>query len=458
MADRAIGELPVAPALYDDSLIPLEQQGEARSISGALIAKFAREEGAADVRRAVDAAKRADEAKAATEDLLNQAETALTDTKAAQAAAENARDEAKAAQTAAETAKAEAESAKADAETAAASADASRTAAAASAAEAEAAARTAADDTRELLAGYVTAAEAAKDAAAASQTAGARSEANAAQSAGDARSALEAAQTAQSAAETAQALSESARADAAERAAEAARSADKAAQYSGKPPIIQEGTWWTWDAEEQSYADTGHEARGPRGLTGDKGETGTGIGSIELSEGNHAPGSFDTYTVTLTDGREIRLEIYNGMDGTGAGDMRAAVYDPQGRRTDIFAYVDAAMEELQGRLHFDELPTEGSRNPVTSAGVYEAIRRHDLDPAAHPPKRHVLEVRVRDPGKTDFGLGGGEEGVVALDTEAYSGMAEISVIVSGKEYDAKNLSSQGEAAPSGTLIIKKMED
>ena len=49
---------------------------------------------------------------------------------------------------------------------------------------------------------------------------------------------------------------------AAENAAEAAQSAEKAEQYSGRPPIIQGGTWWTWNAELQEYVDTGEAARG----------------------------------------------------------------------------------------------------------------------------------------------------------------------------------------------------
>lgn len=67
MADKTIGELPVAEELYNDSLLVVEQQREARSIRGELVANFAREAAAADVQRAVDAAasaeKSADSAK-----------------------------------------------------------------------------------------------------------------------------------------------------------------------------------------------------------------------------------------------------------------------------------------------------------------------------------------------------------------------------------------------------------
>ena len=42
----------------------------------------------------------------------------------------------------------------------------------------------------------------------------------------------------------------------------AAESAERAEQYSGKPPIIQSRTWWTWDAKRQEYVDTGEIAIG----------------------------------------------------------------------------------------------------------------------------------------------------------------------------------------------------
>lgn len=41
MADKRIGELPIAPELYSDSLLVAEQQGEARSVRGEVLAGFA---------------------------------------------------------------------------------------------------------------------------------------------------------------------------------------------------------------------------------------------------------------------------------------------------------------------------------------------------------------------------------------------------------------------------------
>lgn len=50
--------------------------------------------------------------------------------------------------------------------------------------------------------------------------------------------------------------------EAAQSAQESAESAQSAQEYSGKPPIIQNDTWWTWNAETGQYEDTGKAARG----------------------------------------------------------------------------------------------------------------------------------------------------------------------------------------------------
>ena len=70
--------------------------------------------------------------------------------------------------------------------------------------------------------------------------------------------AQQAAQQAQQAASNA-AQSET---NAAQSATDAAESAQTAQEYSGKPPIIQNDTWWTWDAEQGEYVDIGESARG----------------------------------------------------------------------------------------------------------------------------------------------------------------------------------------------------
>lgn len=98
--------------------------------------------------------------------------------------------------------------------------------------------------------------------------------------------------------------------------------------------------------------------------------------------------------------------------------------------------------------------------PVNAGMTEQLIQAHDSDPSAHSNQWKVIGTRIRDPAKPAYGLGGGgdQTGVVALDTGAYTGGAEVSVIVSGVEYDAENMSADGETAPDGTLIIKKVEE
>lgn len=125
----------------------------------------------------------------------------------------------------------------------------------------------------------------------------------------------------------------------------------------GTESVPEEGESWTL------YVDGG--------APGEPGEAGNGIKSIDLTSGDHSPGTTDQYTVTMTDGTDYTIPVYNGADGGGAGDMMAGVYDPQKKREDIFAYVDEAVKNV--KIEMDDTPTEGSQNAVSSAGVYDAL-------------------------------------------------------------------------------------
>lgn len=148
---------------------------------------------------------------------------------------------------------------------------------------------------------------------------------------------------------------------AAKSAANAAGSAQTAQQYSGKPPKPQNGTWWVWNASSGKYEDTGvksvlsivksypstdemwadydnmtegdlviiatsteeidnsklyvHAASGWVYLSDLSGLQGVGIANIAWTGGNHAPGTADTYTVTLTDGSSYEFRVFNGETG-----------------------------------------------------------------------------------------------------------------------------------------------
>lgn len=105
---------------------------------------------------------------------------------------------------------------------------------------------------------------------------------------------------------------------------------------------------------------------------GDKGDPGNGIESIELVSGEHAPGTLDTYRITLTDGNFYDVHVYNGADGEGMGDMVSEVYDPQGRCVDIFQYTDNKIAAI---------PTPD---------VSKQIDEHNVSTAAHNDLRLLI--------------------------------------------------------------------
>ena len=162
-----------------------------------------------------------------------------------------------------------------------------------------------------------TAAEAARDAASNSQNGAKASEDAAAASKTDAEAAKTAAVDAR---DKARESAENSEANAKTYKESAAESAATAQQYSGKPPKPENGTWWIWDAEKGAYVNTNISCE----LTG---PTGNGIQSIQLTQGNHTPGSTDIYTVTMTDGSKYNIAVYNGLNGTGTGDVLGIHFD-----------------------------------------------------------------------------------------------------------------------------------
>lgn len=58
----------------------------------------------------------------------------------------------------------------------------------------------------------------------------------------------------------------------------------------------------------------------PQGI---QGEPGASIQSVERTAGTGAAGTYDTYTITLTSGGTFEFQVYNGANGTGAGDFMA---------------------------------------------------------------------------------------------------------------------------------------
>ena len=68
-------------------------------------------------------------------------------------------------------------------------------------------------------------------------------------------------------------------------------------------------------------------ANGNDGADGTNGTDGVGIASVTLTSGDHSAGTTDIYTITFTDSSTTTFGVYNGLDGTGVGDMLTTIYD-----------------------------------------------------------------------------------------------------------------------------------
>lgn len=93
----------------------------------------------------------------------------------------------------------------------------------------------------------------------------------------------------------------------------------------GDTPDIEIGTVDTLEPGQDATADiTGTTPNLTLSLGIPKGQPGTSVSRIERTSGTGAPGTTDTYTMYSTDGAEIgTFTVYNGTNGTGAGDFMA---------------------------------------------------------------------------------------------------------------------------------------
>ena len=363
MADKRIDDLTQALQITNEDLFVLQQSGEAKKLKGSQVVQYAKDSVAAEVqgvKKYADSAKASADAAAASATKAAGAAQGIDDKVAAadasakaaassaKAAAESATgvdEKVQAAQTAATNA-AKSETAAKAAQTAAANAQK----AAESAQTGAQAAKTAAESAQE-------AAESAKNAAAGSSTSAGKKASQAAQSAEDAASAKSAAETAKTDAQAA-------------RDAIVNMIVETVTLETGKPATVSKSL------VDNVYKLVFGLPRGGTGAQGPQGATGNGISGIALKSGTHAPGTSDVYTITLTDGTTFDFAVYNGANGTGAGDMLASIYDPQGKHQDVFKYVDDAIGAI---------PT-----PDVSA----QIKAHNESETAHPYIRGLIPTKT----------------------------------------------------------------
>ena len=209
-----------------------------------------------------------------------------------------------------------------------------------------------------------------------SATAAASSAAQAAQHAGEVTSGVQAAaQSATQAAGSAADAAESA-SQAASSASAAQEAAESAQEYSGKPPIIQNDTWWTWDAITQAYQDTGTQATGDQGKTG-----GFGQPTIEVDDTTGTPEA--SVTATGPDTEKIFHFSFSGLKGetglkgdtgeaAGFGEITATVDNAVGAPE---VEVETSGDDTAKNITFNFKNMKGE--PGTAAGIADATATVD---------------------------------------------------------------------------------
>lgn len=115
--------------------------------------------------------------------------------------------------------------------------------------------------------------------------------------------------------------------------------------------------------------DTGLQGpQGIQGIQGVHGDTGNGIASVIKTSGTGAAGTTDTYTITFTDATTTTFNVYNGADGTAAGDMLKLVYD-----TNNSGVVDSS-EKLATARNINGVAFDGTAD-IT---IYDATKQEVL--------------------------------------------------------------------------------
>ena len=109
---------------------------------------------------------------------------------------------------------------------------------------------------------------------------------------------------------------------------------------------------------------------GPQGLQGNPGADAPTITGITIRQSDYH------LIVTLSNGTSYDAGYCRGQAGAGTGDMLASVYDPQGKRTDVFEYVDDEIAKI---------PT-----PDVSA----QIKAHNESVTAHPDIRNKIPTKT----------------------------------------------------------------
>lgn len=125
-------------------------------------------------------------------------------------------------------------------------------------------------------------------------------------------------------------------------------------------------------------------------LKGDKGYSPTI--TVEAITGGHR------ITITDANGSES-IDVMDGVDGEGAGDMLSRVYDPQGKAQDVFDYTDTVQKNLETHdenttKHITEEERTAWNNKADGTHTHTKSQITDF-PSTMPPSAHAESHKTR---------------------------------------------------------------
>ena len=169
-----------------------------------------------------------------------------------------------------------------------------------------------------------------------------------------------------------------------------------------------------------------------------KGADGSSIQSIERTSGTGAPGTTDTYTVTLTNGNTTTFQVYNGKDGSGSGDMTKAVYDPKGKAQDIFSYADTKYSKPSGGIPKTDLASAVQTSLGKADSALQSVPSTYRTASAQDTIDNGKQAKITASGLLKGnGAGGVSAAVKGTDYAAPSVGVSVTLMASGWNANAK---------------------
>ena len=248
-------------------------------------------------------------------------------------------------------------------------------------------------------------------------------------------------------------------------AVEAAESAAERAEAAlTKAPKIQDGTWRTFDANTQSYVDTGVEAQGPQGTPGKKGDTGepgkdgyTPVKGVDYFDGEPGekgePFRYEDFTPEQLDGLERGAKAAQAAAETAAASAKASAGQASASEQNAAGSASAAKASEDATKLSETSAADSARSAQESAAyaTASATAASDSATAALQSAESAIEAKTAaetakiEAGKSASAAKSSENAAKASET-ASAESASAASSSSGAAKDSENAAKASESA------------